>query len=129
MHETAESIQPPHAAAALGPYSQAVRTGPFLFLSGQLPLDPTTGSVVSDDVTDQSHRVLLSLSEILEAAGGSLTHVVRTTVFLTDLNDFAAMNEVYAGYFTPPFPARSTVQVSGLPKSVRLEIDAIAVLP
>ena len=84
---------------------------------------------MSDDVTDQSHRVLLSLSEILEAAGGSLTHVVRTTVFLTDLNDFAAMNEVYAGYFTPPFPARSTVQVSGLPKSVRLEIDAIAVLP
>ena len=101
----------------------------MLFVSGQLPLDPATGQVVSDDVREQSHRVLKSLTGILEAAGGSLKDVVRTTVFLTDLSDFAAVNEVYAIYFTAPFPTRSTVQVAALPKSVCIEIDAIAVLP
>lgn len=129
MHATAESIQTKHAAAAIGPYSQAVRSGPLLFVSGQLPLDPATGQVVSDDVREQSHRVLKSLTGILEAAGGSLKDVVRTTVFLTDLSDFAAVNEVYATYFTTPFPTRSTVQVAALPKAVCIEIDAIAVLP
>ena len=113
----------------MGPYSQAVRTGQFLFVSGQIPLDPSTGQLVSADIGEQTHRVLQSLGAILETAGGSFEHVVRTTVFLTDLGDFAAMNEVYASYFGDPAPARSTVQVAALPKSVRLEIDAIAVLP
>jgi 2-iminobutanoate/2-iminopropanoate deaminase len=129
VHTTAESIQTRHAAEAIGPYSQAVRSGPLLFVSGQLPLDPSTGQVISDDVRVQSHRVLKSLTGILEAAGGSLEHVVRTTVFLNDLRDFSAVNEVYATYFTAPFPARSTVQVAALPKGVCIEIDAIAVLP
>jgi len=129
VHATAETIQTTHAAAAIGPYSQAVLSGPLLFVSGQVPLDPSTGQVISDDIREQSHRVLKSLTGILEAAGGSLEHVVRTTVFLTDLRDFAAVNEVYATYFTAPFPARSTVQVAALPKGVSIEIDAIAVLP
>ena len=124
-----KAVRSDGAAAALGPYSQAVRTGQFLFVSGQIPLDPSTGQLVSDDIGEQTHRVLQSLGAILETAGGSFEHVVRTTVFLTDLGDFAAMNEVYASYFGDPAPARSTVQVAALPKSVRLEIDAIAVLP
>jgi len=124
-----KAVRSDGAAAALGPYSQAVRTGQFLFVSGQIPLDPSTGQIVSDDIREQAHRVLRSLGAILETAGGSFEHVVRTTVFLTDLGDFAAMNEVYASYFGDPAPARSTVQVAALPKSVRLEIDAIAVLP
>lgn len=124
-----KAIRSDGAAAAIGPYSQAVRTGQFLFVSGQIPLDPSTGQLVSDDIGEQTHRVLQSLGSILEAAGGSFEHVVRTTVFLIDLGDFAAMNEVYARYFGDPAPARSTVQVAALPKSVRLEIDAIAVLP
>jgi 2-iminobutanoate/2-iminopropanoate deaminase len=124
-----KAVRSDGAAAAIGPYSQAVRTGQFLFVSGQIPLDPSTGQLVSDDIGEQTHRVLQSLGAILETAGGSFAHVVRTTVFLTDLGDFAAMNEVYASYFGDPAPARSTVQVAALPKSVRLEIDAIAVLP
>ena len=128
MHATVEAIKTGRAAAAIGPYSQAVRVGQLLFVSGQLPLDPSTGDVVSDDISDQTHRVLKSLRAILAAADGTLENVVRTTVFLTDLGDFAAMNEVYATYFTPPSPARSTVQVAALPKSVRVEIDAIVVL-
>ncbi len=124
-----KAVRSDGAAAAIGPYSQAVRTGQFLFVSGQIPLDPSTGQLVSDDIGEQTHRVLQSLGAILETAGGSFEHVVRTTVFLTDLGDFAAMNEVYASYFGDPAPARSTVQVAALPKSVRLEIDAIAVLP
>ena len=124
-----EVIRSDGAAEAIGPYSQAVRSGQFLFVSGQIPLDPSTGQLVSGDVGKQTHRVLRSLGAILQAAGGSFEHVVRTTVFLTDLDDFAAMNDVYATYFGDPPPARSTVQVAALPKSVRLEIDAIAVLP
>ncbi len=124
-----KAVRSDGAAAAIGPYSQAVRAGQFLFVSGQIPLDPSTGQLVSDDITEQAHRVLQSLGAILETAGGSFEHVVRTTVFLTDLGDFAAINEVYASYFGDPAPARSTVQVAALPKSVRLEIDAIAVLP
>ena len=124
-----KAVRSDGAAVAIGPYSQAVRTGQFLFVSGQIPLDPSTGQLVSDDIGEQTHRVLQSLGAILETAGGSFEHVVRTTVFLTDLGDFAAMNEVYASYFGDPAPARSTVQVAALPKSVRLEIDAIAVLP
>ncbi len=124
-----KAVRSDGAAAAIGPYSQAVRAGQFLFVSGQIPLDPSTGQLVSDDIREQAHRVLQSLGAILETAGGSFEHVVRTTVFLTDLGDFAAINEVYASYFGDPAPARSTVQVAALPKSVRLEIDAIAVLP
>lgn len=124
-----KAVRSDGAAAAIGPYSQAVRTGQFLFVSGQIPLDPSTGQLVSEDIREQAHRVLQSLGAILETAGGSLEHVVRTTVFLTDLGEFAAFNEVYASYFGDPAPARSTVQVAALPKSVRIEIDAIAVLP
>ena len=128
MTDARTAVQTPDAAAAIGPYSQAVRVGQLLFVSGQIPLDPTTGMVVSDDVTQQTERVLQSLRAILDAAGASLSDVVRTTVFLTDLRDFERMNAVYATYFTEPAPARSTVQVAALPKSVRVEIDAIAVL-
>lgn len=121
------------APAAIGPYSQAIRSGQFLFVSGQIPVDPSTGDVVPStsegDISAQTHRVLRNLAAILEAAGGSLADVVRTTVFLVDLTDFAVMNEIYATYFGDPTPSRSTVQVAALPKGVRLEIDAIAVLP
>ncbi len=123
------AISTPRAAPAIGPYSQAVRVGQLLFVSGQIPIDPSTGNVESDHITLQTERVIQNLSFVLEAAGGSLRDVVRTTVFLTDLNDFTEMNAVYASYFDAPSPARSTVQVSALPKSVRVEIDAIAVLP
>ena len=122
------AIQTPHAAPAIGPYSQAVRAGQLLFVSGQIPVDPVTGDVVSDDIAQQTTRVIQNLTSVLEAAGGSLRDVVRTTVFLTDLADFAAMNTVYASNFDTPAPARSTVEVSALPKSVRIEVDAIAVL-
>ncbi len=117
------------AAPAIGPYSQAIRIGQFLFVSGQIPIDPDTGDMVSDDITQQTERVIRSLKFVLDAAGGSLSDVVRTTVFLTDLADFADMNAVYASYFNAPAPARSTVQIAALPKSARVEIDAIAVIP
>ncbi len=129
MAVDSEAIQSSGAAAAIGPYSQAVRSGHLLFVSGQIPLDPTTGEIVAHDIREQTHRVMQSVSNILEAAGASWSHVVRTTVFLVDLADFAAMNEVYATYVGNPPPARSTVQVAALPKKVRVEIDAIVVLP
>ena len=114
------------APAAIGPYSQAIRVGQLLFVSGQVALDPATGALVQGDVTTQTHSVMRNLKSILEAAGTSLDDVVRTTVFLADLNDFSAMNDVYATYFTPPAPARSTIQVARLPKDARVEIDLIA---
>ena len=114
------------APTAIGPYSQAIRVGQLLFVSGQVALDPETGALVQGDVATQTHSVLRNLKSILEAAGASLDDVVRTTVFLADLNDFAAMNGVYATYFTPPAPARSTIQVARLPKDARVEIDLIA---
>ena len=114
------------APGAIGPYSQAIRAGSLLFVSGQVPIDPATGAIVDGDIAAQTRRVLQNLGAILEAAGLSFDHVVRTTVFLTDMNDFAAMNEVYATCFTSPAPARATVQVSRLPKDARVEIDAIA---
>ena len=132
MGTDAEPIRTSAAAAAIGPYSQAIRSGQLLFVSGQIPIDPSTGTVVPDttpgDIGAQTHRVLQNLAAILEAGGGSLADAVRTTVFLVDLTDFAVMNEIYATYFADPTPARSTVQVAALPKGVRLEIDAIAVL-
>jgi len=123
------SVSTPDAPQAIGPYSQAIRAGQFLFLSGQIPLDPATGEVVAGDVRAQTRRVLDNIGGVLAASGVSMDAVVKTTVFLTDLADFAAMNEVYATVFEAPAPARSTVQVSRLPRDVRVEIEAIALLP
>jgi 2-iminobutanoate/2-iminopropanoate deaminase len=123
-----ETVATDRGPKAIGPYSQAVRANGFVFLSGQIPLDPKTQQIVEGDVAVQTERVLENLKGVVEAAGSSLHHVVKTTVFLADMNDFAAMNEVYARYFTANAPARSTVEVARLPKNVRVEIDAIAVL-
>jgi 2-iminobutanoate/2-iminopropanoate deaminase len=112
----------------IGPYSQAVKSNGFVFVSGQVALDPKSGEFVAADVRQQTARVLENLKAILEAAGVSLHHVVKTTVFLKDMNDFAAMNDVYARYFTAAPPARSTVQAVRLPKDALVEIDAIAAL-
>jgi 2-iminobutanoate/2-iminopropanoate deaminase len=119
-------VSSPDAPRAIGPYSQAVRAGQLLFLSGQVPLDPATGLIVSDDISVQTRRTLDNVKAVLAAAGLSFANVVRTTIFLADMNDFAAVNEVYGQYFSQPFPARVTVQVARLPKDARVEIDAIA---
>ncbi|PYU22404.1 MAG: reactive intermediate/imine deaminase [Acidobacteria bacterium] len=111
---------------AIGPYSQAMRANGFVFISGQIALDPRTQEVVSGDIMAQTERVLENVKGILDAAGSSLEKVVRTTVFLADMNEFASMNQVYARYFRQDFPARSTVQAARLPRDVRVEIDAIA---
>ena len=123
-----ETVATDRGPKAIGPYSQAVRANGFVFLSGQIPLDPKTQQVVEGDVAAQTERVLQNLKGVVEAAGSSLQHVVKTTVFLADMNDFTAMNEVYGRYFTAHPPARSTVQVSRLPRDVRVEIDLIALL-
>lgn len=123
-----ETVATDRGPKAIGPYSQAVRANGFVFLSGQIPLDPKTQQVVEGDAAAQTERVLENLKGVVEAAGSSLQHVVKTTVFLADMNDFAAMNEVYSRYFSKHPPARSTVQVSRLPKDVRVEIDLIALL-
>ena len=114
------------APAAVGPYSQAVQSGDFLFCSGQIPLDPTTGEIVGADVTEQTTRVLENLKGLLESQKLTLNDVVKTTVFLTDLANFQAMNAVYSTYFTSDPPARSTIQVSALPKGASVEIEATA---
>jgi 2-iminobutanoate/2-iminopropanoate deaminase len=116
------------APAAIGPYSQAIRAGDFLFVSGQIPLDPATGTLVEGDVRVQTTRVLESLRGILLAGGASPDQVVKTTVYLADMADFPAMNEVYATFFTAAAPARATVQVSRLPRDVRVEIEVIALV-
>jgi len=121
-----QAVSTPSAPKAIGPYSQAIRAGSLLFVSGQVPIDPATGQIVNGDIAAQTHRVFQNIGEILKAGGASFDHVVRTTVFLADMNDFAAMNEAYATYFTAPAPARATVQVSRLPKDARVEIDVIA---
>ena len=123
------AIETDGAPGAIGPYSQAVRDGRMLFVSGQVALDPTTGELIAGDVAAQTERVMRSAGAILAAAGADFPDVVRTTVYLVDLADFGAMNEVYARYFTAPAPARSTVQVAGLPKGASVEIDMIAALP
>ena len=123
-----EPLSTPNAPAAIGPYSQAIRAGDFLFVSGQIPLDPATGTLIQGDIGEQTHRVLRNLAAILEAAGASFHHVVKTTVYLADMSEFAAMNEVYATYFPAPAPARATVQAARLPRDVRVEIDVIAYL-
>lgn len=123
-----KAIQTQQAPKALGPYSQAlqVEARQFTFLSGQIPLDPMTGEIVQGDVAAQTVRVMENLKAVLAAAGLTLSNVVRCGIFLIDLADFARVNEVYGKYFSGPPPARSTVQVAGLPKGARLEIDAIA---
>lgn len=121
-----ESIQTGHAPQAIGPYSQAVKVGGFVFCSGQIPLDPVTMQVIEGDARAQTERVLSNLRAVLEAAGSSLEQVVKTTVFLLDMNDFVAMNEVYATFFSNNRPARSTVQVARLPRDVRVEIEVVA---
>ncbi|MDA2914773.1 RidA family protein, partial [Acidobacteriia bacterium AH_259_A11_L15] len=115
------------APAAIGPYSQGVKANGFLFLSGQIPLDPESGQFIAGDIRAQTERVLKNLQAVLEAAGSSLAAVVKTTVYLADLNDFAAMNEVYARFFSQEPPARATVQAARLPKGARIEIDLVAV--
>jgi 2-iminobutanoate/2-iminopropanoate deaminase len=114
------------APAAVGPYSQAIALGNLLFCAGQIPLDPTTGELVGTDVTTQAERVCQNIAGVLKANGMTFANVVKTTVFLTDLAQFAAMNAVYAKYFTEPFPARSTIQVAGLPRGAQVEIEVTA---
>jgi 2-iminobutanoate/2-iminopropanoate deaminase len=121
-----QSVSSPDAPKAIGPYSQAVRAGQLLFLSGQVPIDPATGQLVDGDIAAQTRRVFDNLDAVLKAGGRSFGDVVRTTVFLADMNDFAAVNEVYGQYFREPYPARATVQVARLPKDARVEIDLIA---
>ena len=117
------------APKAQGVYTPAIRAGQLLFVSGQIPVDPKTGSIVEGDITAQADRAMRNVGALLKAAGLGFEHVARTTVFLADMNDFAAMNAVYARYVVDPPPARATVQVARLPRDVRIEIDAIAVIP
>jgi len=115
------------APQAIGPYSQAVAASGFIFVSGQIPLEPQTGEIIGGDVREQTEQVMRNLDAVLQAAGTSLDLVVKTTVFLTDMNDFAAMNEVYGRYFEVEPPARATVQAARLPRDARVEIEAIAI--
>ena len=121
-------IDTKNAPGAIGPYSQAIQIGDLLFVSGQVPIDPSTGAIVEGDIKAQAQQSLNNLKAILNAAGTNMGAVVKTTVFLADMNDFAAMNEVYAQFFQEPFPARSAVQVARLPKDAKVEIEAIAQL-
>ena len=123
-----ELITAAGAAKAIGPYSPAVKVGNMLFLSGSIPLDPVSGQLVEGGIKEQTTRVMENIKALLAAAGADFSHVVRTTVFMVDLAEFAAMNEIYASYFSAPYPARSTVQVVKLPRDVKVEIDLIAVL-
>ncbi|MGO9641833.1 MAG: RidA family protein [Candidatus Acidiferrales bacterium] len=123
-----EPVATDRGPKAIGPYSQAIKANGLVFLSGQIPLDPKTQQLVEGDIARQTERVLENLKGIVEAAGSSLSRAVKTTVYLADLADFAAMNEVYARYFPERSPARSTVQVARLPRDVRVEIDLIAAL-
>lgn len=123
-----QEINTPNAPAAIGPYSQATRTGSLLFCSGQIPLDPITMEIVSDDVGEQAHQVFLNLSALAEAAGSSLDAAVKLTIFLTSLDDFAVVNDIMSKYFSLPFPARATIEVSALPKGAQVEVEAILAL-
>ena len=119
-------IRPAKAASAVGPYNQAVRVGELLFCAGQIPIDPATGNLVSGDIKVQTERVLENIKLILDDQKLTLESVIKSTVFLTNLADFSGMNELYAKYFTVDFPARSTIQVAGLPKGANIEIEVIA---
>jgi 2-iminobutanoate/2-iminopropanoate deaminase len=121
-------IQTDDAPAAIGPYSQAIKAGGFVFVSGQIPIDPRTGEFVSGGIGEQTERVLQNLAAVLKAAGSGLEQVVKTTVFLADMKEFGAMNEVYGRFFTDRPPARATVAAAGLPRDARVEIEAVALL-
>jgi 2-iminobutanoate/2-iminopropanoate deaminase len=123
-----KAIAAPGAPAAIGPYSPAIQAGNLLFLSGQIPLDAATGAVVDGGIAAQTEQVMRNIATLLTAAGASFANVVRTTVYLADMNEFATMNEVYGRFVVAPPPARATVQVARLPRDVRVEIDVIAVL-
>jgi 2-iminobutanoate/2-iminopropanoate deaminase len=123
-----EVISAPDAPKAMGAYSPAIKAGNLLFVSGQIPIDPVSGALIEGDITAQAEQVMRNLGALLRAAGVSFDHVVRTTVFLSDMDDFAAMNDVYSRHVGTPPPARATVQVARLPRGVKIEIDAIAVL-
>jgi 2-iminobutanoate/2-iminopropanoate deaminase len=120
------AVSTPSAPAAIGPYSQAIRVDNLLFVSGQIPLDPATGALVTGGIEAETKRVMENLAAILKAAGSGFDQVVKTTIFLKDMANFQKVNEIYGGYFKPPFPARATVEVARLPKDVDVEIDCIA---
>ena len=123
-----QAVSAPNAAKPIGPYSPAIRAGNLLFISGQVGFDPATGGLTDGDISAQTDQVMRNIGALLEAAGTDFAHVVRTTVFLADMGEFAAMNAVYARYVVDPPPARSTVQVAALPRNARVEIDVIAVV-
>ena len=123
-----QPIHSAHAPAAIGPYSQAVRSGNTVYLSGQIPLHPVTGQMVEGDITVQAHRAFENLRAVCEAAGGSFDDIVRLGLYVTDLGDFGKVNAVMAEYFTEPYPARSTIEASALPRGAAFEVDAILVL-
>ena len=122
------AVSTPHAPGAIGPYSQGLRAGDYLYLSGQIPIDPATGQVVAGGIVEQTHQVLKNLGAVLAAGGASYQQVVKTTVYLIDMAEFSAMNEIYGTYFSAPAPARATIQAAALPRAVRVEIDIVAYL-
>ena len=128
MASSLEPVATAGAPGAIGPYSQAIKAGGFLFASGQIPLDPATGTLAQGGITSQAHQVLQNLGAVLKEAGISYDRVVKTTVYLADMADFPAVNEVYATYFPAPAPARATIQAAGLPRNVLVEIDLVAYL-
>lgn len=120
-----QAIHSDSAPAAIGPYSQAVQTGSLVFLSGQIPLDPDSMEIVPGDIEAQAHQVFRNLAAVAEAAGAGLNNAVKLTIYLTDLGEFARVNDIMAGYFDEPYPARATIQVSALPKAAQIEVDAV----
>ena len=124
-----QAISAPDAPKAMGAYSPAIRAGNLLFVSGQIPIDPASGNLITGDIAAQAEQVMRNLTALLKAAGVGFEHVVRTTVYLTDMNEFGAMNDVYGRYIVDPPPARATVQVARLPRDVKIEVDCIAVIP
>ncbi len=127
MEISKKVISTDKAPAAIGPYSQAIDTGVFIYTSGQIPVDPTSGLVVQGGIEVQTKQVFENLRNVLEAAGSGLDQIVKTTVFLKDMGDFAKVNEIYATYFTTPYPARSCVEVAALPKGVLIEVEAVSI--
>ena len=125
---TLEQVHSDTAPAAIGPYSQAIKAGSIVFLSGQIPLDPQSMEIAFDDIAAQTHQVFKNLIAVAKAAGGSLSNAAKLTIYLTDLGDFAVVNEIMAEYFSEPYPARATIQVSALPKGSKVEIDAVLAL-
>jgi len=123
-----QTISTDRAPQAIGPYSQAIKARGFVYASGQIPIDPTTGQFVDGGITEQTEQVLKNIAAVLEAAGSRLDRIVKTTVFLADMEEFAAMNEVYAKFFTSDPPARATVQAAGLPRNARVEIEVVALV-